>query len=65
MGGTFDSAVCYFQKGDLMLPVPLITANAILVWFVWGFFMAMGWVLGTWLMELLLGMIWRRPVRAP
>jgi hypothetical protein len=47
-----------------MLPVPLITANALLVWFVWGVFMALGWVLGTWLMELLLGMVWRdRPVR--
>lgn len=47
-----------------MLPIPIITANALLVWFVWGFFMALGWVLGTWVMELLLGMVWRgRPVR--
>jgi hypothetical protein len=37
----------------------IITANAILVWFVWGFFMALGWVLGTWIMEWLLGMVWR------
>lgn len=47
-----------------MLPVPLISANAILIWFVWGFFMALGWVLGTRIMEWLLGMIWRdRAVR--
>jgi hypothetical protein len=54
----------HFQRGHhLMLPIPFVTANALLVWFVWGFFMALGWVLGTWLMELLLGMVWRRPVR--
>ena len=29
----------------------IITANALLVWFVWGFCMALGWVLGTWIME--------------
>ncbi len=30
--------------------VPVISANALLVWFVWGFFMAMGGrsVLGSW-----------------
>jgi hypothetical protein len=39
--------------------VTVISANALLVWFVWGFFMALGWVLGTWLMEWLLGMVWR------
>jgi hypothetical protein len=38
---------------------PVVTANALLVWFVWGFFMALGWVLGTWIMEWLLGMVWR------
>jgi hypothetical protein len=37
----------------------IITANALLVWFVWGFVMALGWVLGTWVMEWLLGMVWR------
>ncbi len=37
----------------------IITANALLVWFAWGFFMALGWVLGTWIMEALLGMVWR------
>jgi hypothetical protein len=42
-----------------MLPVPIITANALLVWFVWGLFMALGWVLGTWIMEWLLGLVWR------
>jgi hypothetical protein len=34
-----------------------ISANAILVWFVWGIFMAMGWALGTWMMGRLLGLI--------
>lgn len=38
--------------------VPVISANALLVWFVWGFFMALGWALGTWLIERLLGMVW-------
>jgi hypothetical protein len=36
----------------------VISANALLVWFVWGFFMALGWALGTWIMERLLGMVW-------
>lgn len=39
--------------------VPVISANALLVWFVWGFFMALGWVLGTAVMEWVLGMVWR------
>jgi hypothetical protein len=44
--------------------VPIISANALLVWFVWGFFMALGWVLGTAVMDWLLGMVWRgRPAR--
>jgi len=44
--------------------VPVITANALLVWFVWGFFMALGWVLGTAVIEWVLGMVWRnRPAR--
>jgi hypothetical protein len=38
---------------------PEVSANALLVWFVWGFMMAMGWALGTWVMERLLGMVWR------
>jgi hypothetical protein len=38
---------------------PVVTANALLVWFVWGFVMALGWVLGTGVMEWLLGMVWR------
>jgi hypothetical protein len=38
---------------------PVVTANALLVWVVWGFVMALGWVLGTWVMEWLLGMVWR------
>ena len=39
--------------------VPVISANALLVWFVWGFFMALGWALGTWVMARLTGMVWR------
>jgi hypothetical protein len=39
--------------------VPVISANALLVWFVWGFFMAIGWALGTWVVARLLGMVWR------
>ena len=27
----------------------VISANSLLVWFVWGFFMSLGWALGTWL----------------
>jgi hypothetical protein len=34
--------------------VPVISANALLVWFVWGFFMALGWALGTWVMARLI-----------
>ena len=34
---------------------PIITANTLLVWFIWGLFMAIGWTLGTWLMSRLLG----------
>jgi hypothetical protein len=32
-----------------------ISANSIIVWFVWGFFMALGWALGAWVMGRLLG----------
>ena len=32
-----------------------VTLDAIFVWFVWGFFMALGWVLGSWVMNWLLG----------
>jgi hypothetical protein len=46
--------------------VTVISANALLVWFVWGFFMALGWVLGTVIMEWVLGMVWRgREIRRP
>lgn len=38
----------------------VISANAIIVWFVWGFFMALGWTLGSWVMTRLLGyMKWK------
>jgi hypothetical protein len=37
-----------------------ITANSIMVWFVWGFFMALGWTLGAYAMDRLLGYLpWR------
>jgi hypothetical protein len=39
--------------------ITVISANALLVWFVWGLFMALGWVLGTAIMEWALGMVWR------
>lgn len=40
--------------------VPAISANALLAWFVWGFFMALGWALGTVVMEWLLGFLGKR-----
>ena len=40
--------------------VPAISAHALLVWFVWGLFMALGWVLGTVVMESLLGFLGKR-----
>jgi hypothetical protein len=38
--------------------VPQITIYVVPVWFLWGFFMAIGWVLGTWIMNQILGGIW-------
>jgi len=40
--------------------VPAISAYSLLVWFVWGLFMALGWVLGTVVMERLLGFLGKR-----
>jgi hypothetical protein len=34
--------------------VPAISAHSLLVWFLWGVFMALGWALGTVVMEWLL-----------
>jgi hypothetical protein len=34
-----------------------ITMNALLVWFVWGFFMGLGWTLAAWLVNRLLAKI--------
>jgi hypothetical protein len=51
-----------FSEGIAMVPV--ISANALLVWFVWGLFMAMGWVLGRWIMEWLIGLVSRHRNRA-
>lgn len=39
--------------------VPAITVYAVLVWLLWGFFMAIGWAFGTWVADQLLGMKWR------
>jgi hypothetical protein len=35
--------------------VPQISIHVALVWILWGFFMAIGWVLGTWIMGQILG----------
>ena len=35
--------------------VPQISIYVVLVWFLWGFFMAIGWVLGTWITNQILG----------
>jgi len=40
--------------------VPAITVYVVLVWLLWGFFMAIGWGLGTWIMTQILSGI-RRP----
>jgi hypothetical protein len=47
--------------------VPMITIYVVLVWFLWGFFMAIGWVLGTWITNQILGSVWRSdsPRRSP
>ena len=39
--------------------VPMITLYVVLVWFLWGFFMAIGWALGMWITNLILGGVWR------
>lgn len=31
-----------------------ISANALLIWFIWGIFMGFGWTLGSWAMSKLL-----------
>jgi hypothetical protein len=40
--------------------VPVISVHSLLVWFVWGLFMALGWVLGAVVMEWLLGFLGKR-----
>ncbi len=37
-----------------------MSLEQIFEWFVWGFFMSMGWVLGTWLMGWITGLVHRR-----
>lgn len=39
--------------------VPAISLYVVLVWFLWGFFMALGWAVGTWIAGQLLGMRWK------
>lgn len=37
--------------------LPVISAHSLLVWFLWGLFMALGWALGTVIMEWLLSFL--------
>ena len=37
--------------------IPAISANALLIWFVWGLLMGLGWTLGAWIMSRLLGLL--------
>ena len=39
--------------------VPAITLYVVLVWFLWGFFMALGWAVGTWIAGQLIGARWK------
>jgi hypothetical protein len=39
--------------------VPAITLYVVLVWFLWGFFMALGWAVGTWIAGQMIGARWR------
>ena len=38
--------------------VTVITLNTLFVWFLWGFFMGIGWAIGTWVINKLLGRFW-------
>ena len=40
--------------------LPAISAHALLVWFLWGLFMALSWTLGTVMVEWLLGFLRER-----
>lgn len=35
----------------------VLSANALLVWFVWGFMMSLGWTLAAWLLNRLLARV--------
>lgn len=37
--------------------IEIVSANSILVWFAWGFFMATGWTLGSWAMGRLMAIL--------
>lgn len=43
-----------------MIYVPAISASSLLVWFVWGLCMSLGWALGTAVMEWLLDVLKKR-----
>jgi hypothetical protein len=58
-----ESMNSFIHSNGGLVMFMVISANALLVWFVWGFFMALGWALGTWIMERLFGMVWRDRVR--
>jgi hypothetical protein len=48
------------KTGEVEMPVvPAITIYVVLVWLLWGFFMAIGWALGTWIMGQILAGVWR------
>lgn len=40
------------------MTVPAITLYVVLVWFLWGLFMGLGWAVGTWLAGLLFKSRW-------
>jgi hypothetical protein len=44
---------------EAKLIVPAITLYVVLVWFLWGFFMGLGWAIGTWIAGQLLGARWK------
>ena len=65
-----DALLCganFAMRRFPMPVVPQITIYVVLVWLLWGFFMAIGWVLGTWIMNQILGNVLRadRPARTP
>jgi hypothetical protein len=46
------------NEQEAALIVPAISLYVVLVWFLWGFVMALGWALGTWIAGQLIGARW-------